>query len=71
MALISNRRQEFSLSSQEIQDFIFAIAAAAGGPCFVARQSGLAVSRDQGQNWQPAYTSLALDQDIALENLFD
>ncbi|MBN1665772.1 MAG: hypothetical protein JW862_01740 [Anaerolineales bacterium] len=50
------------MSSQAIQDFIFAMAAASDGPCFVARQTGLEVSHDQGQSWQTAYRSLALEQ---------
>lgn len=52
------------MSSQEIHDFIFGLAAAPGGMCFAARQSGLQVTRDQGQSWHAAYESLHLNDDL-------
>src|SRR5438093_3755735 len=46
------------------EDVIYQLAAPAarGAPVFAARLSGLAVSRDAGKTWQPAYASLGLLQ---------
>ena len=41
------------MSSQEIQDFIFAISAAASGHCFVARQTGLETVADRQPDGSP------------------
>lgn len=47
----------------QAQDSIYALAGA-GTRCFVARASGLYVSEDGGQHWQPAYNSV----DVALDD---
>lgn len=54
------------LNSQQLtQDFVYALAVPAksgqSGICFVARQSGLYFSEDEGNNWQNAYAVLNLD----------
>jgi len=58
-----------SLAPATSEDLIYQLAAptakpASGAPCFAARLSGLAVSRDAGKTWQPAYASLGLRQDL-------
>jgi photosystem II stability/assembly factor-like uncharacterized protein len=46
-------------------DFTHMVVKAGGGLHFAARQSGLYVSSDDGDNWHDAYRSLGLDEDLA------